>query len=376
MEVHCEGDKCFLRKKEEGPAGAAKDVSAAAQVSVDVVEISTETVTLEMHCDNSAEFNLQWRNEDKMVEDAADGWEDVGGKDRLLGNGVKKKGMTPGGKFTFRARAKLPDGSFTEFSAPVSVQAPSEPLGVPPTVQSIVAQEGEEKRFVATVGWERVAGAEKYEVQIRTLRSGVEPVWRTLSAALSAPIVRKKNLSPASDYIFRARAYHGGKWGEWTGASAPAQAGGLSPAFSKLFGDTLIRRNPATNSIQKVSTANELSGKVVCLYMSAGWCPPCVQQSKMMKQPDMYPAWKQKGLPVEIVFVSADRDQSGFDNYFGQMPWLALPFSQRCQEIMSMYKVEGIPRLMIFSPSGKLISNNAAGVPLSEQTVRSWMGHA
>ena len=34
-----------------------------------------------------------------------------------------------------------------------------------------------------------------------------------------------------------------------------------------------------------------------------------------------------KGL--EVVFVSSDKDQSQFDEYFKEMPWLALDFADR-----------------------------------------------
>jgi len=29
---------------------------------------------------------------------------------------------------------------------------------------------------------------------------------------------------------------------------------------------------------------------------------------------------------LEIVFISSDRDSNGFDLYFGQMPWVAVPY--------------------------------------------------
>lgn len=29
---------------------------------------------------------------------------------------------------------------------------------------------------------------------------------------------------------------------------------------------------------------------------------------------------------LEIVFVSSDRDEDGFQQYFGSMPWMAVPF--------------------------------------------------
>jgi len=32
----------------------------------------------------------------------------------------------------------------------------------------------------------------------------------------------------------------------------------------------------------------------------------------------------------EVVFVSGDRTQDAFNEYFGEMPWLAVPFAQVC----------------------------------------------
>jgi nucleoredoxin len=29
---------------------------------------------------------------------------------------------------------------------------------------------------------------------------------------------------------------------------------------------------------------------------------------------------------LEMVFVSSDRDEGGFQQYFGSMPWMAVPF--------------------------------------------------
>ena len=37
---------------------------------------------------------------------------------------------------------------------------------------------------------------------------------------------------------------------------------------------------------------------------------------------------------LEIIFVSSDRDEEGFDEYFGEMPWLALPFDNREKKVI------------------------------------------
>ena len=97
---------------------------------------------------------------------------------------------------------------------------------------------------------------------------------------------------------------------------------GLSP-MEKLLGTTLVGEGGA----EKL-TAEALAGKeVVGLYFSAHWCPPC--RGFTPKLADAYKGLVAAGKAMEIVFVSSDRDQGSFDEYFGEQPWLALPFSAR-----------------------------------------------
>ena len=62
------------------------------------------------------------------------------------------------------------------------------------------------------------------------------------------------------------------------------------------------------------------------MFCSAHWCGPCrsftPKLAKIFKE--MNDEMKNK---LDIVFVSSDEDQSGFDEYFKEMPWKALPFS-------------------------------------------------
>ena len=73
----------------------------------------------------------------------------------------------------------------------------------------------------------------------------------------------------------------------------------------------------------------EDEGRVLGLYFSAHWCPPC--RGFTPKLAEWYikltgAALKDK---LEIVFVSSDRDEDAFDEYFDSMPWLCLPYNER-----------------------------------------------
>ena len=59
-------------------------------------------------------------------------------------------------------------------------------------------------------------------------------------------------------------------------------------------------------------------------------------------------------ITFEIIFASSDRDQAAFDEYYGEMPWLALPFSDRDRKaaLSKRFKVSGIPMLVLLNPDG------------------------
>lgn len=65
---------------------------------------------------------------------------------------------------------------------------------------------------------------------------------------------------------------------------------------------------------------------------------------------------------LELVFVSSDRNENEFQNYFNSMPWLALPFASYQKQILSaVYGVKGIPSLVILDAlSGQIV------VPVTE----------
>ena len=73
----------------------------------------------------------------------------------------------------------------------------------------------------------------------------------------------------------------------------------------------------------------EGEGKVLGLYFSAHWCPPCRGFTPQLAK--WYTELKSGALAdkFDIVFISSDRDEDSFDEYFDSMPWLALPYQER-----------------------------------------------
>ena len=52
---------------------------------------------------------------------------------------------------------------------------------------------------------------------------------------------------------------------------------------------------------------------------------------------------------VEVVFVSSDNDIEGFNEYYADMPWTALPFAERerAEKAGETFGVQGIPALIV-----------------------------
>lgn len=103
---------------------------------------------------------------------------------------------------------------------------------------------------------------------------------------------------------------------------------------------------------------SELVGKNILLYFSAQWCPPC--RAFLPKLIEAYHEIKAKDNAFEVIFISSDRDQSTFDEFYAGMPWLALPFGDERNAILQRkFKVKGIPAAIAIGPSGRTVTNEA-----------------
>ncbi|MQM23027.1 hypothetical protein Taro_056088, partial [Colocasia esculenta] len=100
---------------------------------------------------------------------------------------------------------------------------------------------------------------------------------------------------------------------------------------------------------------SKLVGKTVGLYFSASQCPPSVKFTQRLAC--VYKSLKEKNEDFEIVFVSMDRDESGFTECYSNMPWLALPCEEEALRVLSRYfDIRGIPSLIVIGPEGKTVS--------------------
>ena len=134
-------------------------------------------------------------------------------------------------------------------------------------------------------------------------------------------------------------------------------------AIYEMFGKQL---RTADNKPVAVDT---LSGKIIGIYFSAHWCPPCRTFTPVLVK--FYDTLKAENKPFEIVFVSFDNTEDDMYKYMKEtnMKWSALPFGDKNKDqLSSKFKVSGIPTLVIVNTDGELITTDGRNAVSSNGT--------
>lgn len=119
--------------------------------------------------------------------------------------------------------------------------------------------------------------------------------------------------------------------------------------FEELLGKTLYRWNSTTEVTEELLSDVLQGKKAVGIYVSASWCGPCQRFTPELVA--FYKAMNKKGKKFEIVWISLDKDQDSFLQYYTKMPWLAIPLNN-IQAVHAKfsdpkYAMRGIPHLVI-----------------------------
>ena len=97
--------------------------------------------------------------------------------------------------------------------------------------------------------------------------------------------------------------------------------------------------------------------KLLAIYYSMHNCPPCREFTPLLNM--IYEEVNDDEKVLEVIFFSGDKTQEQFDEYYGEMPWLALPRHMKkiMMENAKRFKVKGVPRLVMLRVSdGEILS--------------------
>eukprot|EP00624_Nannochloropsis_granulata_P005541 evm.model.NODE_39505_length_72863_cov_22.203917.16 len=133
----------------------------------------------------------------------------------------------------------------------------------------------------------------------------------------------------------------------------------------------LVRVGGDAHSSSPVLGFDVIKGKVLLLYFSARWCPPCRSFTPKLKT--FYEKVANES-PVEVVWVSSDDSQTEWNEYGSQMaPYLAVPYANdalrtRLKQELGVCagkeqgtvgvkeRKRGIPTLAVIKPDGTLVT--------------------
>ena len=135
------------------------------------------------------------------------------------------------------------------------------------------------------------------------------------------------------------------------GAVRAADKAVAGDVWKTTFSDGLL------DAAGKAVSLDNLKGKLVAIYFSAHWCPPCKAFTPKLV------AFRDKNeAELEVVFVSSDKSQQEKDKYMQetQMKWPTVPFrSKSGMDLKQKFGVRGIPTLVVLSPKGNTVSTTA-----------------
>ena len=134
--------------------------------------------------------------------------------------------------------------------------------------------------------------------------------------------------------------------------------------------------------------ADALKGKVVALYFSAHWCPPC--RFFTPKLATAYEMANEDNHRFEVIFVSSDDSAAEQAQYMKEMhgDWLRVPFGDACSTLKQKYgcfgrkeqprwpsatRRNGIPALVVIGPDGSELEFDGVGA-LSKAGVPDLLG--
>ncbi|KAJ8040157.1 Nucleoredoxin-like protein 2 [Holothuria leucospilota] len=122
-------------------------------------------------------------------------------------------------------------------------------------------------------------------------------------------------------------------------------------------GKTLFRMNDDEES-DLVNHNEVLGGKILALYFSASWSPPCCEFSPPLIA--VYQELIERKMPFEVVYLSCDKNKGEMISYLQELhvPWLYLPFGDKLiSDLKEKFNIIAVPKLIVLSPSGEVITD-------------------
>jgi nucleoredoxin len=229
---------------------------------------------------------------------------------------------------------------------------------------STVMQEMAKRHFADTVDADKEAALLKCGASqplIDGLKSGTYTLSAKEIAEAQAQVARQNvQSSLRADEMRKADAALQAQTLRQRSAKNNVAVGGVNTLYTFLKGDLVRLHNGAVAADEDDA---DLSGKkLIALYFSAHWCPPCRKFTPNLV--DFYNRVASLHPEFEIIFVSYDRSAYGMQTYIREtnMPWPAIDYAKiSAKPEITKYAGSAIPCLVLVDAAGKVISDSYAG---------------
>jgi len=118
------------------------------------------------------------------------------------------------------------------------------------------------------------------------------------------------------------------------------------------------KQNSIILDVMDVISRCREEGQMIALLFSGKWCYWCRDFRPKLEK--VYKRFEHTKAAFEVIFISRDRTEDEFEDFYAQMPWLALTWESRQLggELMGKLGIEGIPGLVFLSPEGNILEQN------------------
>ncbi len=152
--------------------------------------------------------------------------------------------------------------------------------------------------------------------------------------------------------------------------------GGCSSAVAETVDLKKLLPAELQNAAGEAVSRDTLDGKLIGIYFSAEWCPPCRAFT-----PGLVEFRDRHADAFEVVFVSSDQSAAAQQKYMQNyhMNFLAVPFDSDARSALAeAFSVRGIPTLVILDSKGKVITTHGRAELSSDgdKVLKKWQSQA
>jgi nucleoredoxin len=137
-------------------------------------------------------------------------------------------------------------------------------------------------------------------------------------------------------------------------AAGSLQAGSLTDS---LKGGNLFTYDK--NDLKPYDESGFDKVKMIAIYFSAHWCPPCREFTPELVQ--FYNKVKKNHPEFELIFCSSDKTKDAMVGYMksANMPWPVLDYDKR--SLLKKFGGGGIPNLVVLDENGQVLMSSYEG---------------